>query len=401
MNKFKLSYLFLLFITFSFAFLVGGPMPYFLFYVSILSFLIPFFHLLLSFIGLKAELDTKQTEIYAGDNIDLEYLLINKNFFTLPIVEVFIYINKTLKEKNIISKKLSLNARQKILLKDRLSFKRRGFYKNINFSINISDIYSIFKLKKKINNKINLLVYPKIIKLDSFKVYPDKTFGNVLVENSIFKDKTSISSIDEYIEGDPINQIHWKVSAKRGTPMIKNFEQISNVNLNLFIESYKPLFSNDIDHRMEDKIVDVSLAIVSYLFNLDIDISLNTYSGNDPIKISNVKKDRFKYFLETFSRFQSDGQRSILDLIEEKINSFTQNSIVIIVAPILDKKMAEIGIKLKMKNVIPIFISIYDKNNDNYKIDSSIKKRLNEENIQLYFLDYHTNVKETLEINYE
>lgn len=401
MHRISLFYIALLIVAFLFAFLVGGSMPYFLLYISILIFLVPLFHLLISFLGIKAKLSIKTTQIYAGENLDLEYHLINKNWFTIPIIEVSICTDRYLKEKNIIFKKISLNPREKINLKHNISFKRRGYYKNIDSNINISDIYSLFQMKKRIKNNVDLYVYPNIIVLDSFKIFSDKSFGNILVQNSMFEDKTSISNLNEYTNGDAINRIHWKASAKVGFPMVKEFEKTSNSNIELFIDNNKKLLKNDFEHHLEDKIVEASLAIVNYFLNLDIDISLNSQSEKEYLELNNIKKDGLRFYLEFFSRFKNDGERNITTLIEEKMYSFRQNSVLIIVTSILDRKIGELGMKLKMKNLIPIFIIITDKSNNNHSVDLDIKNRLNEENINLYFIDHSSNIKEILEIKYE
>ena len=398
MHKIKIFYIFLFIVTFSFALLVGGPMPYFLLYISILSFLLPLVHLLLSFIGLKATINLPDSSLYTGSTIEIKYQIINNNFFSIPILTFSSNINKNLSDISSRSKTLSLSPREEFNHKENLVLKRRGFYEDIEININISDIYSIFKFKRIFHNNANLLVFPNIIELDSFKISSNKNLGEILVQNSMFQDKSSISTIKDYIEGDPMNQIHWKVSAKRDSPMIKTFEKVSDASLNIFMDSNKLLFKNDIDRRIEDKMVDTSLAIVNYFLNIDIKISLNTFSKDNRIEVYDKGKDEIKYFLDIFARFKGDGDYGVSRLIEDKIHSFIDNSIVMIITPNLDKEIAAMGIKLKMKNMIPMFIIISDKKNNNILIDRNVEKRLREENIELYFIDYNSNIKEELEI---
>lgn len=400
MRKVKFSYILLIISTFLFALLVGGPMPYLLFYITILTFLIPLLHLLISFIGLKASIKLPNSYLYTGSSIDIEYDIRNKNFFSIPILKFSSDISKKLGDKTTPSKTLSLSPREVFKYKEEILLKRRGFYENIDLKVNISDIYSFFTFKKIFHNKAELLIYPNVIQLDSFRTSSNKNLGELLVQDSMFQDKTSISSIKEYTEGDSIKQIHWKVSAKRGLPMIKSFEKVSNANLNIFMDSHKALFIKDLDRRLEDKIVDTSLAIVNYFLKLDVDLSLNTLSKDKQIELSDRNNDDIKSFLKVFARFKGDGDHPIGALVQEKMHSFVANSIIMIVTPNLDKEIGGMGIKLKMKNLIPIFIIITDKENDNISIDKDVEKRLTEENIELYFIDYGSNIKEELEIKH-
>lgn len=401
MYKIKYSYLLILLLSFLFAFLVGGSMPYFLLYIGILSFLIPLGHILISLIGLKASLSVDKSEIYAGDSINLKYKLKNKSFFTIPILKSYLYIGEASKEENSIYNQLSLDPFEENIFEEIITFKRRGSYEDMRLRMEISDIYSLFRLAKEINNRVDLVVYPNIIELDSFKISTDGTFGSIAVEDSIFQDKSSISSIRDYREGDSINLIHWKVSAKRGSPMMKSFENISNTNIHIFIENNRSFYKDDIDYRMEDKLVDSALALVYHVLNLDIKLSLNTFSKEDSLEIDNRGKNDLKFFLEFFARFEANGEKSVLNLLEDKFRSFTKNSIVIIISPVLDKNMGEIALKLKMKGLIPIILFISDTTNNNLNMDKDIKERLAEENIDVYLIDYKSNIKEVLEMKNE
>lgn len=398
MHKIKLSYLLVLLFSLAFAFLVGGPMPYLLLYIVILSFLVPMVHLLVSLLGLKTKLSIDKDQLYAGDSVILKYTIMNKNFFIIPMLETIVKLDKDYNNKNIIFKKLSLNPFEENTSSELILFERRGFYEKIDFKISISDIYSLFNLKKTINNNLKLIVYPKIIELDSFKIISDKSFGNLSVQDSIFQDKTSINTIKDYVEGDSLNQIHWKLSAKRGAPMIKSFENISNTKVHIFIESKSSFYKEDVSYRMEDKIVESALSIVNYLLNLDLSLTLNTFSKNHKLEMLKSNKNDLKSFLEFFAKFKANGQISVLDLVEENFYSFTQNSIVMIISPILNKNMGSIGLKLKTKGLIPIFIIATDKINNNSNIDLHIKNRLIEEDIDLYIIDSKTNIKEVLEM---
>lgn len=79
---------------------------------------------------------------------------------------------------------------------------------------------------KKINLNADILVMPKepedviISKLrqdmngDNDNLYSDKKAGN---------DPTEIFAIREYAPGDKIRNIHWKISAKMGQTMVKDY----------------------------------------------------------------------------------------------------------------------------------------------------------------------------------
>ncbi len=401
MNKTKFFYIFTFLLALIFAFLIGGTMPYLLLYIVVLSFLIPLLHLLISFLGLKAELNLDKNKIFAGENVDLRYSITNKNIFTIPILSLCLDLDREWEDKNIPLKKLSLNPFEKRNFHREIPLKRRGYYESMDFKVNLSDIYGLFTIKKKVPNQLDLTVYPNIIELHSFPISTDSSFGNIAVSESVFQDRASISSLENYEEGDSISQIHWKISAKRDLPIIKKFQNISNASVNIFMESNRSSYGSDIDFRLEDKLVDTSLALVNYFLNLDLDLSLNTFSRNEIVRLTKKTKDDLRLFLEFFARFKANGSKNIVNLLEDNFYSFKQNSIIIVLSPLLDKGLGQIILKLKMKNLTPILILLTDKEKANSSIDKTIKARLIEEDIEIYFIDHGSNIKEVLEIKNE
>ena len=51
-----------------------------------------------------------------------------------------------------------------------------------------------------------------------------------------------------------------------------------------------------------------------------------------------------------------------------------------------------------MKNLNPLFVVITDMENKTGYIDPLIQKRIKQEGIPMYIIDYRTNIKETLEV---
>lgn len=263
--------------------------------------------------------------------------------------------------------------------------------------VTIKDAFGFFSIRKKISSTTSLLVYPEIINLSTFKISVSQQVGELLIRDSSFQDKTRINSLREYIEGDSIKAIHWKLTARKNTPIVKEYENRGDTQVNIFIDNEYRLFKNDIDSRIEDKIVDVATSIINYCLNQNIQVTLESQDENKFIKIQGQQKHDFKPFLEVLAKFKGNGNLDFTSLIMPKIETINRGASVVIITPNLDKTMWSLGVYLRMKNLYPLFIVITDNENKTGYIDGLIEKRLKSDGIPVYWLDYKTHIKGSLE----
>ena len=84
--------------------------------------------------------------------------------------------------------------------------------------LTIKDAFGFFSIKKKISSTTSLLIYPEIIGLTTFKISTSQQAGDLLIRDSSFQDKSRIYSLREYLEGDSIKSIHWRLTARKTLP---------------------------------------------------------------------------------------------------------------------------------------------------------------------------------------
>ena len=193
--------------------------------------------------------------------------------------------------------------------------------------------------------------------------------------------------------------IHWKLSAKKGTPIIKEYESRVDTNSVIFLDNYYKLFMNDIDRRMEDKIADIALSIVNYHLNQAIKIIMKTQIEKKFVQICGQQKSNLKFFLEALARFKANGSYDSNSMSATSIERIKKDSTFIVITNNLDKSMGANGIQIKMKNLAPLFIIVTDMANKNGYIDPEVEKKLKQEGIPVYILDYSTYTIETLEVH--
>lgn len=394
------TFLILLILTLSFVVFVGGTMPYFLFYVLLLSFIIPFLHSFFAIIGIKGFVDIPSGSLYKGEKVTINHKLENKSFFSIPYLEIHSDISRKLTGRDTSRVVISLEKKGSYYFNEEINLIRRGLYEMGEIEIIVHDIFKFFTLRKKIKTDISLLVYPEVFNLSTFEITANQQLGELLVQNSIYKDKSRISSLREYREDDMVKAIHWKLTAKRDYPIVKEYENRVDTNVIIFIDNQMDNFVNDFDRRMEDKIVDVALSIVNYCLIQNIEVVLETQNETEYIKLYSQHSTDLKQFLELFARFKGNGMYDSMALLNSRMERELSGSAFIIITSILNKKMGAIGLQMKLKNLNPLFIVVTDNEYKNGFIEPLVESRLKQEGIPVFILDCKSNVTDVLEVSH-
>ncbi len=376
---------------------IGGKMFYFLFYAYIFSFLIPLIHTFIIYKNITGSVNIPSKSIYVGDKLVISYTVRNLSKFTIPYIEIENNISKELTGEAIPKIVTTLNSRDYFTYNEELILKRRGYYPLGEIHVIIKDIFGFFTIKKKVTSKTSLLVYPIPTELNSFKITSIEQIGDMIIDNKAFEDKSRISSLREFREGDSVKAIHWKLSAKLDELIMKEFDNSADTNVIVFVDNYYELYKKDLNRRLEDKIVDISISVINYYLEHNIPVTFQAQDGEKTIEINGSKKSDLKPFLEALAKFESNGTFNFETFMKKRMNIIRKGSTVVIITPNLDKSTGAQGLLLKSKNLNPLFIVVTYNESSIGLIDATVEKGLSREAIPIYILDYETNIKAALE----
>lgn len=380
--------------------LIGGRLPYFLFYVFALFVIIPLIHSLITISGLNAEISVPHNTLYKNDTININYKIKNTSPFLIPYLIIECMTDRTL-NRNPSKFITFLQGRTVCKYSEAITLRKRGYCNVGEIELIVQDIYKIYKFKKKILNKKSLLVYPKIIPLSSFKIASAGYLGEFIALDGQLDDKTMMNSLREYVHGDNLKSIHWKLTAKKAQPIVKLYDKISDSKVLIFIDNSVNSYKDDIEERLEDKMVDIALSIIDYYFNKNIDFKLFYQKRNETFEINGSDAGDIKVFLDIFAKLKSDGELIFHEFLINNIEGADRNPNVIIITPRLNKAIGAAALELLSRNLTPFFLTVGDREKNTGFLDENIRKRLVKENISVYPVDYSADIKAVLEYEYE
>ncbi|SFS00864.1 DUF58 domain-containing protein [Anaeromicropila populeti] len=246
---------------------------YVIFILTIALCLLPIVSFILTLIAscsLKFSFENESVRIEKGESYPLSVLVDNNSFFPIGKCKFYLICNYGGQKTKIKRKiKFSISSRTKQKLEVRICPEYCGKIQIQIAKIRIYDYFKIFKLSKRAANSFEAVIYPKL----QF-YFLEVKHSNYLVrgESEEFSDKrpgddpSEVFQIRDYQQGDRLQRIHWKLSSKKKTLMVKDFSEPviteTLVLFDLYCSNEGAKMMDELDSLME-QVLSVSYSLIT------------------------------------------------------------------------------------------------------------------------------------------
>ena len=144
------------------------------------------------------------------------------------------------------------------------TIKYRGVYQLGLSQIEISDYLGLFKIKRNLKLKFEVVVYPRVMELEHMQLAAhllSKAPANLSIAQEDYADYTDVRP---YAPSDPIKKVHWKLTAKRGEWIVKNYQSSALNSMAVILDATKCNLPFEDCTKLEDTMVEHTVAILQY-----------------------------------------------------------------------------------------------------------------------------------------
>ena len=110
------------------------------------------------------------------------------------------------------------------VLSYRVKFLMRGYYQIGPLLIETGDVFGLHRRFRILTEPHYVLVLPKVLPLEGYSLASRRPMGEIRLTHRLFEDPTRMSSIRPYQQGDPLNRIHWRTTARAGQLQSRTYE---------------------------------------------------------------------------------------------------------------------------------------------------------------------------------
>lgn len=188
--------------------------------------------------GVELRLEIPERSASRGEVGYVDLIMTNGSIFVSYDINVNFEVESSFygdRNETIIS--LPCHARGEYKRQLPIKYSMNGIYSFSVSKITIRDMLGFISLRKNMNTQAETVIYPERDLAAAFDM-TDMNRGMTESEESVKRghDFSDVSDVREYIPGDKLMSIHWKLSAKRDILMVKDRVSMSDQQMVLLVE---------------------------------------------------------------------------------------------------------------------------------------------------------------------
>ena len=125
-----------------------------------------------------------------------------------------------------------------------------------------------------------VLVFPQVVPLRGYDLASRRPIGEVRLTHRLFEDPTRIAGVREYQQGDPLNRIHWRATARTGALHCKMYEPSCIAGITLLLDFHKEVYTVRREPQRSELAITAAASLASAVYQMGQQIGLVT-NGRD------------------------------------------------------------------------------------------------------------------------
>jgi uncharacterized protein (DUF58 family) len=284
----------------------------------------------------------------------MEFFIENRSFFPVPYLTVRDTVGSlTVLDMGQFLIRLSPWDRQKLTYQ--VTSQRTGEFQIGPVEASGYDPLGLFPWRKTFKSNVRVIVYPRIYSLELIN---DQGLpaGSLRVNNKIYEDMTQFRSIREYVPGDEMKRINWKVTARMGklysTEFLPTLYFPLLIFLNLKADDY-PMRHRD---HLTEKAREVAASLIFYYVDLKQEVGLvttgNLTNGDDmPSAETKAGYGHALNLLDIISRCRlSEGRADFNRALFQSGVKLSIGTRIMVISPSLREEQTSVLISAKRKS---------------------------------------------------
>ncbi|MGO8746007.1 MAG: DUF58 domain-containing protein [Thermoguttaceae bacterium] len=167
-----------------------------------------------------------------------------------------------------------------------IRFQQRGYYQIGPLMLETGDLFGLHRRYRMLTEPHFVLVYPDIVPLEGYDLTSRRPIGEVRMAHRLFEDPTRIAGVRPYEAGDPLNRIHWRLTARTGDLHSKVYEPSTVAGATILLEFHRAAYGGEhVSYRAEVSVrAAASLANALYEMGQQVGLVTNGRDAADRIR---------------------------------------------------------------------------------------------------------------------
>ncbi|MBY0460789.1 MAG: DUF58 domain-containing protein [Gemmataceae bacterium] len=181
---------------------------------------------------------------------------------------------------------VSLRPKGTKTLKYKVTFAMRGYYPLGPTLLETGDVFGLHRRHRVVGKPVYVMVYPRVVPLPKYNFASERPIGEIRLQNRLFEDPTRTAGVRQYVLGDPLQRVHWKVTARTGQLHCRIYEPTTLAGATILVDFHQAGYHKRGEPFRSELAVTtaVSIAYLISVLNVQVGFASNGRDAADRIR---------------------------------------------------------------------------------------------------------------------
>jgi hypothetical protein len=345
MRKSRTIYLVILLLAFIYIFFDGGFLPYTLFYTVLFLPVVSFIYLLIVYNTFTFSEKLDKREYRKGEILDYTLKIHNVTPLHIPYFTVYMHMEGQMLISGMKTEYLVLKPFSRREFNFNVPILYRGRYKIGISYIEIRDFLNLFALKYAMGETKFIRVFPRVLTLEGLKIPFVRISENEYLSRKKDMGHSEIDNIRDYMYGDSLKKIHWKLSSKHNKLMTKETHSSSEKELWIIINFDEIFGEAEYVLKIEDRTIEVLVSLARVFLSSGI-VLKTCFFRKEQVMLVYPDINAFSHLYELFAFMPFDQKASFNGVMDYFIASMPECQSVMVFSPVVNESCLESIVKM-------------------------------------------------------
>lgn len=257
---------------------------------------------------------TRVNECIRGENVDFVLRLRNKTVLLFPRIEVVFYQSDLFGgEGRLSSNDIILTPLAKRDFTFAMRFDHIGVYQAGLYKVVLHDLLGLFRFTFENEDPSQVEVLPRLSELGNVVFDSEAPTQSTRAVKTVLNEGMDYSHVRDYVWGDPLKSIHWKLSARAEQYLTRIYESNANPGLATVVDLHAPQVESGVLMQLYDAVIESALALDDFARRMGLESTL--------IYMNDCSEEK-----RCEARLEEEGMRELAELLREDSSCYAGNA---------------------------------------------------------------------------
>jgi len=307
-------------------------------------------HLLARHLSLRREIRFGWAQV--GDRLEERFTLENESF--APALWVEIADQSTLPDYPA-SRVTGIGERTSMEWRTEALCTRRGLYMLGPTNLKTGDPFGIYSLDMHLPFSQTVIILPPVVALPGIEVAPGGRSGSGRPRTNAPERTVSASNVRQYVPGDNLHSIHWRTTARRGSPYVRIFDGTPAGDWRILLDLNQEVqlgegWDSTVEHAV---ILAASLADRGLRLHHSVGLGVN---GSEPVWMPPKPGEERRWEILRTLALVKPGDHSLAEYLRQVSPGIRSNTSLVVITPSVEGDWLQELIPLMWRGVMPTLL---------------------------------------------